>query len=75
MQAKIFLTPSMVRDFVSVASKCDFDIDVASYNRYFVDAKSILGVFGLDMNSALTVKYNGFNSEFEGFLKQHAVAC
>ncbi|MBO4679561.1 MAG: HPr family phosphocarrier protein [Lachnospiraceae bacterium] len=75
MQAKIFLSPSMVRDFVNVASKCDFDIDVASYNRYFVDAKSILGVFGLDMSGALTVKYNGFNSEFEGFLKQHAVAC
>ena len=75
MQAKIFLSPSMVRDFVNVASKCDFDIDVASYNRYFVDAKSILGVFGLDMNNALTVKYDGFNSEFEGFLKQHAVAC
>ena len=75
MQRKIFLSPSMVRDFVNVASKCDFDIDVASYNRYFVDAKSILGVFGLDMNSALTVKYDGFNSEFEGFLKKHAVAC
>ena len=75
MQAKIFLSPSMVRDFVNAASKCDFDIDVASYNRFFVDAKSILGVFGLDMNSALTVRYNGFNSEFEGFLKQHAVAC
>ena len=75
MQRKIFLSPSMVRDFVSVASKCDFDIDVASYNRFFVDAKSILGVFGLDMNSALTVKYDGFNSEFEGFLNNHAVAC
>ena len=75
MQAKIFLSPSMVRDFVNVASKCDFDIDVASYNRSNEDAKSILGVFGLDMNNALTVKYDGFNSEFEVFLKQHAVAC
>ena len=75
MQAKIFLSPSMVRDFVNVASKCDFDIDISSYNRYIVDAKSILGVLGLDMNSALTVTYDGFNSEFEGFLKQNAVAC
>ena len=75
MQAKIYLSPSMVRDFVSVASKCDFDIDIASYNRYCVDAKSIIGVMGLDMNVPLTVTYDGFNSDFEGYLKQHAVAC
>lgn len=75
MQAKIYLTPSMVREFVNVASKCDFDIDITGYNHYCVDAKSMVGVYALDMNGALTVSYNGYNEEFEQYLKRHAVAC
>ncbi len=75
MQAKIHLTPSMVREFVNVASKCDFDIDVASYNRYMVDAKSMIGVYALDLSSPLTVTYDGYNPEFEQYLRKNAVAC
>lgn len=75
MQRSIILTPSMVKEFVSVTSKCDFDIDVASYNRYYVDAKSIVGVLGLDMTHTLTVTYDGYNEELENYLKQHARAC
>ena len=75
MQAKIYLTPSMVRDFVRITSKCDFDIDVASYNKYFVDAKSIVGVYGLDMSRPLTVSYDGFNAELESYLRAHTEAC
>lgn len=70
----IRLTQDEVPQFVNVASKCDFDIDI-SYNRYIVDAKSILGVFGLDLNRPLTVSYNGYNSEFEVLLSSHAIAC
>ena len=40
---KISLGPVEARELVKIASKCDFDIDI-SYNRYTVDAKSILGV-------------------------------
>ena len=75
MQAKISLTPSMVKDFVNVASGCDFDIDIASYNRYCVDAKSIVGVYGLDLTSVLTVTYDGYNPDFEQYLKAHSMAC
>ncbi len=75
MQAKIYLTPSMVREFVNVASKCEFDIDITSYNHISVDAKSMVGVYALDMNGALTVSYEGYNPEFEQYLKGHAVAC
>lgn len=69
MKRKLFLKPSMVRDFVNAASKCDFDIDVASNYRYYVDAKSILGVFGLDLSKPLTVSYSGYNPDFEAFLR------
>lgn len=74
MTKKIFLSPAMVREFVEVTSKCDFDIDISSYNRYSVDAKSIVGVYGLDMHSALTVSYDGYNADFEQYLSTHAIA-
>lgn len=75
MQAKISLTPSMVQDFVRVTSKCDFDIDIIGNNRYYVDAKSIVGILGLDMTRPLTVSYNGYNAEFEQYLRAHSLAC
>ncbi len=74
MKRKIRLTPNEVQHFVAVASKCDFDIDIA-YNRYIVDAKSFLGVYGLDFTQVLTVRYGGYNAEFEQVLKNCAIAC
>lgn len=71
---RIRLRPDEVKDFVAAASKCDFDIDIA-YNRYVVDAKSIVGVFGLDFRQILTVSYVGYNAEFEQFMQRFAVAC
>lgn len=74
MQKRIKLRPAEVKDFVAAATKCDFDIDI-SYNRYVVDAKSIIGVLGMDFNQILTVTYSGYNSEFEKFMKRFSVAC
>ncbi len=73
MVRTIHLTPDEVQHFVSVTSKCDFDIDI-SYNRYIVDAKSFLGVYGLDLRRPLKVSYDGYNSEFEELLKRFSVA-
>ncbi len=70
----IKLSPSQVKDFVTAATKCDFDVD-ASNNRFTVDAKSILGVFGLDFRQPIKVSYRGFNKDFENYLNEHAVAC
>ena len=70
---KIRMTPAEVKDFVNEASKCDFDINI-SYNNYIVDAKSILGVMGLDFRSILTVQYTGYNDDFESFVKSLVVA-
>ena len=75
MQKRIMLNPYLVKEFVAVTSKCNFDIDVASNNRYYVGAKSIIGVLGLDMSVPLTVSYNGYNEELENFLRAHARAC
>jgi len=73
MVKTVRLTPDEVQHFVDVASKCDFDIDIY-YNRYVVDAKSFLGVYGLDFGKPLTVSYEGYNSEFEKLLKEIAIA-
>ena len=71
---KIRLRVDVVKDFVAAATRCDFDIDI-SYNRFVVDAKSIVGVLGLDLNQILTVSYNGYDQEFEDYLNHFAIAC
>lgn len=45
-----------VREFVEIVCKFDHDIDLSS-GRYVVDAKSIMGIFSLDLMNpiALTV--------------------
>ena len=67
----IKLDPAQVKDFVLAATRCDFDVDI-SYNRIVVDAKSILGVLGLNFSYPLKVSYNGFNQYFEDYLTNHS---
>ena len=44
-----------VQDFVSIVAKSDMDIDLKS-GRYVVDAKSILGIFSLDLSKPITME-------------------
>lgn len=73
-ERKVFMGPVEARELVQIATKCDFDIDI-SYNRYTVDAKSILGVLALDFSKVLTISYNGISEELESFLSRFAIAC
>ena len=73
-ERKVTMGPEEARELVQIATKCDFDIDI-SYNRYIVDAKSFLGVYGLDFHRPLKVSYNGYNAELEEMLQKMAVAC
>ncbi len=43
-----------VKDFVNIVSKYDFDVDLIS-GRYAIDAKSIMGIFSLDLSKPITV--------------------
>ncbi len=74
MKHRIKLRPDEVKDFVCAATKCTFDVDI-SYNSFIVDAKSIIGVLGLNFNQVLTVAYNGYDADFEQYLSKFAVAC
>ena len=41
-----------VKEFVNIVNKCPYDIDLSS-SRYVVDAKSIMGIFSLDLSKTL----------------------
>ena len=44
-----------VKAFVNTVSKCDFDVDLIS-GRYAVDAKSIMGIFSLDLSKPIKLE-------------------
>jgi len=44
-----------VKDFVNIVSRCDYDVDLTS-GRYVVDAKSIMGIFSLDLSKPIKVE-------------------
>ena len=44
-----------VKSFVNIVSKYDFDVDLIS-GRYVVDAKSIMGIFSLDLYKPIDVE-------------------
>ncbi len=73
-ECKIKLRPEEVKEFVAAATKCDFDIDI-TYNRVVIDAKSILGVLGMDLSRVLTVRCLGYDPDFAQKLKVFAPAC
>lgn len=44
-----------VKDFVNIVNKYEFDVDLTS-GRYVVDAKSIMGIFSLDLSKPIRVE-------------------
>ena len=51
-----------VRNFVNIVSKYDYEIDLTS-GRYVVDAKSIMGIFSLDLSKPIKVEIHNDNCE------------
>jgi len=56
-----------VKSFVNIVSKYNYDIDLTS-GRYVVDAKSIMGIFSLDLSSPIKVEI--FADECDVLLKE-----
>ena len=46
-----------VKSFVNVVTKYDYEIDLTS-GRYVVDAKSIMGIFSLDITKPISLHIN-----------------
>lgn len=54
--AKIKITEiNDVKEFVNIISRCPYDADIIS-GRYAIDAKSIMGIFSLDLSKELELK-------------------
>ena len=53
---------SQVKTFVSIVQKYSYDIDLRS-DRYVVDAKSILGIFSLDLSKPINVEIHSADCE------------
>jgi phosphotransferase system HPr-like phosphotransfer protein len=48
----ILNTINDVKNFVNTVSKYDFEVDLTS-GRYVIDAKSIMGIFSLDLSKSI----------------------
>ena len=56
-----------VKNFVNTVSKYDYCIDLTS-GRYVVDAKSIMGIFSLDLSKPIKVEIH--NDECDDLLAE-----
>ena len=63
MQFKIKLnSPDDVAIFSKIINQCGFDIDIVSSHTY-VDAKSILGLYSINLKEAITLDAHGDDYE------------
>lgn len=51
-----------VKDFVTIVTKCNYDVDIVS-GRYAIDAKSIMGIFSLDLSKTLELRVHSDNCD------------
>lgn len=57
-----------VRSFVNMIGKYTFDADIQSDNlRYIIDAKSIMGIFSLDLSKNLTLVVHADSNDLGDF--------
>ncbi|MBP3921493.1 MAG: HPr family phosphocarrier protein [Ruminiclostridium sp.] len=51
-----------VKDFVTIVTKCSYEVDIVS-GRYAIDAKSIMGIFSLDLSKELELRVHSDNCD------------
>ena len=56
-----------VKSFVNELTKFDYDFDLVS-GRYVIDAKSIMGIFSLDLSKPIKMEIH--SDDCEAFLKE-----
>lgn len=55
-------TAETVKKFVGIVSRYPYDIDLRS-GRYVIDAKSLLGIFSLDLSKPITMEIFSSNCD------------
>jgi phosphotransferase system HPr-like phosphotransfer protein len=64
-----------VKNFVSIANDQSYEIDLVS-GRYIIDAKSIMGIFSLDLTKPIRVEIHASDGEsaaFANLVKEYMV--
>ena len=57
-----------VKSFVNEITKFDYDFDLVS-GRYVIDAKSIMGIFSLDLSKPINLNVHAEGSNLDEVLK------
>ncbi len=58
-----------VKSFVNQISKFDFDFKLVS-GRYVIDAKSIMGIFSLDLSKPINLNIHAEEGELDNVMKE-----
>ena len=62
-----------VKKFCSIVIGCEYEVDIVS-GRYAIDAKSIMGIFSLDLSNDLELRVHSDNcAEFLDEIKEFIV--
>ena len=59
-----------VKSFVNDLTKFDVDFDLVS-GRYVIDAKSIMGIFSLDLSHPLQLQIEGWKEEYAQIIEKY----
>ncbi len=72
-KVKILLSSiDTVKNFVTLTTKMEGDVTIIS-GRYIIDAKSIMGIFSLDMSKPLDMEIEEWKDEYEDVLKPYMI--
>ena len=61
-----------VKDFVRKANELSYDVDL-SLGKYTVDAKSIMGIFSLDLSREIELTVHSDDEEFFGRIEDNVI--
>jgi phosphotransferase system HPr-like phosphotransfer protein len=60
-----------VKTFVNLINRFDYDFDLVS-GRYVIDAKSIMGIFSLDLSKPITLNIHASDEDASAVLQELA---
>ena len=62
-------TINEVKEFVNIVMQCPYDVDLVS-GRYIIDAKSLMGIFSLDLTRPIDLEADIDSDDVEELLKK-----
>ena len=62
-------TINEVNEFVNIVLQCPYDVDLVS-GRYIIDAKSLMGIFSLDLTRPIDLEADIDSDDVEDLLKK-----